>query len=155
MSDDNQANQPAAFSLQALEKKEVLTREVEFTDGIFLKLNYVPRSQFNKISKEATVLKFDDKIRARTPQVDNDKLIEAFSRRAISGWRGLTIKKASKLVPLNLSSVPKEQLDTEIAYSQEQAAYLMKNCAEFDTFVNSSVLALSTFDENHEDEVKN
>lgn len=159
----NEAGMPPAqeatpatpLSLLTLPKKVELTAEVEFRDGVFLSMRYVPRAVLTQLSREATVMRFDNKAGARLPDLDGKKLATGFSRRAVTGWSGMTARKASLLVALDLSGLTEEQKDTAIPFSVEQLDFLVVNCYDLDSFIQRSAMDLGVFNPDHVEEAGN
>lgn len=141
--------------LESIFNKDRLTAKVEYKDGIIFDLNFVSRALFQKLTKESTVKKYDPETRNRVAQVDTDKLFVAFCAHAVTGWSGMTVRKAANIVPLKTTGLTAAQLDQEVPFSQEQLVFLIKNSAELESFLNENATQLSVFNDSQDDEVKN
>lgn len=149
---------PAPFSLDfaAISAKDELTTWAEFKDGFKLEVRYMSRSELQKLSKKCTSNRFDPKTHQRLTELDPDKFVPQFVKATVRGWSGLTPNKLANLIRVDLSSIPEEKWDDEIAYSPEQMAYLMKNCYDLDTFLNTVVTDLTWFQsQTHAEEMGN
>ena len=112
--------------------------EIEFPDieGFVVKLVYLGRDDLLKIRNSSLAYKFNKRTRQREEEVDNEKFVEEYARRAIKGWKGLTIGALPKLLPVDISSLnPKDVVE----YSEEDALDLLKNSTVFDQFVTDAM----------------
>jgi hypothetical protein len=129
--------------------------EVEFPDidGFVVHVNYVGRDKMMKIRNSALVYKFNKRTRQREEEVDNDKFLEAYTEATIKGWKGLTVKGLSQLIPVDTSKMNPSQ---EIPYSQEDALDLVKNSTIFDQFITDTLNDFDNFEQTRkETEEKN
>jgi len=112
--------------------------DVEFPDieGFIVNLVYLGRDDLMKIRNASLTYKFNKRTRQREEEVDNDKFIEEYTRRAIKGWSGLKIKELPKLLPVDISTLNGEDA---VEYSEEDALDLVKNSTVFDQFVTDAM----------------
>jgi hypothetical protein len=124
--------------------------EVEFPDleGFKVSICYLGRDRLLKIRNGALEYKFNKRTRQREEEVNNEKFLEAYTEAVVKGWKGLTYKNLSKLIPIELSKV--RNPNEEIPYSSEDALDLIKNSTIFDQFITDT---LNNFD-NFEQEAK-
>lgn len=129
--------------IQNLIATETIT-EVEYPDieGFFIKIAYLNREDLIKIRNSSLKYAFNKRTRQREEEIDNDKFLEAYTKKAIRGWRGLKMKDLPNLLPVDLSS---SRLDETIPYSEEEALFLIKNSSLFDQFVTDCMNDLDTF----------
>lgn len=146
--------QPFTPTLAELGSKTPKRAKIEWRDGIIFDLRYLSRSEFQKMAKDCTVRKFDPALKARTESVDGEKFTNTFCSRIMLGWEGLTVRKAANLIDLR-NDLTEEQLDTPVPFSMEQAAYLIKNCYDLDTFLQQTATDLAQFNAGQDEEVKN
>jgi len=112
--------------------------EVEFpdSDNFYVSLSYLSREKLLKIRNRAMVIKFNKRSRQREEEIDNDKFLEEYSREVIKGWRGLTLRELSRILPVETAG---QDLEKEIPYSEEDALELLRNSTIFDQFVTDSM----------------
>lgn len=103
----------------------------------------VPRAQIRKLTKECTVSKFSRESRTVVEELDSDAFVDAFTDKAIKGWRGLTLGILQDLILIEVS--PTEDLTQEVEYSPEMARMLVRESVEFDTWLNQAVFDLKNF----------
>lgn len=100
------------------------------------------RPELVKLRKSCLYTKMDRKTRTPVEDLDEDKFIEKFTAATIKNWKGLKVKDLEKLLLVDIGS---ENPDKEIPYTHEDAIELVKNSAEFDTWVNDAVFDLDNF----------
>lgn len=128
---------------------------VEFPDieGFEVNLRFLTREDLLKIRNASLTYKFNKRTRQREEEVDNDKFLENYAKRAISGWRGLQVKHLPLLLPVDISSMDANE---EITYDEEEALQLLKNSTIFDQFVTDTMNDFEQFSKKKaEDDVKN
>jgi len=110
------------------------TSWVEFPDieGFKIELVYLNREDLQKIRNRSLTFKFNKRTRQREEEIDNDKFLEAYSEKAIKGWKGLKAKHLPVLFPADISSMDPEE---NIEYDEEDALELLKNSTIFDQFI--------------------
>ena len=112
--------------------------DVEFPDieGFVVNLVYLGRDDLMKIRNASLTYKFNKRTRQREEEIDNDKFIEEYARRAIKGWSGLKVGSLPKLLPVDISAMDK---DEAVDYSEEDALDLLQNSTIFDQFVTDAM----------------
>jgi len=110
--------------------------EVPDTDGFEVELQFLTREHLQKIQKASLEYKFSKKTRQREEEVDTDKFLSNYAKKAIINWRGLTIGTLPKLMPADISNL---NADEEIPFSEEDALDLLKNSSIFDQFVTDAM----------------
>lgn len=128
---------------------------VEFPDidGFEVNLCFLTREDLLKIRSASLTYKFNKRTRQREEEIDNDKFLENYARKAISGWRGLRVKHLPLLLPVDISSM---NPDEEIVYDEEEALQLLKNSTIFDQFVTDTMNDFEQFSKTKtETNVKN
>jgi len=111
-------------------------------DGFSVNLCYVAREELLKLRNRCLSQKFNRKTRAFEEQLDEDKFLVEYVKAVIKGWSGL---KYSYLEELLLVDISKLNPNDELEFSQENAETLMKNAADFDTWVTEVVGDLENF----------
>ena len=119
--------------------------EVEYPGFLDFKLslNFISRETLISIRKKATKTVY--KNRQPIEEFDEDIFLKLYVENAIKNWSGLKLAYVDKLAPVDLSGL---DLDDELAYSQENALYLMKSSSDFDAFVTEKVGDLTNFSNN-------
>lgn len=139
-------------------KKLMITEKVtsvEFPDidGFVVDLCYIGRDRMIKIRNQSLESKFNKRTRQREEEVNNEKFLEAYAEAVIKGWRGLTIRGLSNLIPVDMTGVNPTE---EVPYSPEDALLLLKNSTIFDQFVTDCLNNFDVFERDAKEEaVKN
>jgi hypothetical protein len=134
-------------------KETVIDVEFPDIDGFVVKLVYLGRDDLLKIRNASLGYKFNKRTRQREEEVDNEKFIEEYARKAIKGWSGLKVKDLPKLLPVDISQMnPKD----EINYTEEDALDLLRSSTIFDQFVTDALNDYEKFSINkREEDAKN
>lgn len=118
------------------------TVEVEYPGmpGFVVTLSFLTRESLINIRKKSTKTTFKN----RQPQEEFDEVLflDLYTKAAVKGWRGLKLFYVEQLAPVDLSGHDPE--DT-LAYTEENAIYLMKESSNFDAFVSEKVSDLGNF----------
>lgn len=104
-----------------------------------VRVNYVSRKTSRKLVEDSMVDKWENGMLIK--RQDEDKFLESFVSTVFAGWSGLTVADVEQLMLIDTNSAP----ETEIPYSADNAAMLMKNSQAFDTWINDTVFKLDTF----------
>ena len=131
------------------------TSWVEFPDieGFKIELVYLNREDLQKIRNRSLTFKFNKRTRQREEEIDNDKFLEAYSEKAIKGWKGLKAKHLPVLFPADISSMDPEE---NIEYDEEDALELLKNSTIFDQFITDCMNDFEQFSvKKAEEDAKN
>ena len=129
--------------------------EVEYPDidGFIISLIYLNRDDLTKIRNRSLTYKFNKRTRQREEEVDNDKFLEEYTKRAIKEWKGLYIKDLPQLLPIDMSNANPSE---EITYNETEALELIKNSTVFDQFITDCMQDYEKFTIEHkEQEIKN
>lgn len=131
----------SAVSLKSL---LVPTKEVEVEypgmEGFKLQLSFLSREELMKIRKKATKIEY--KNRQPVENLNDDLFLQLYVDGCIKGWEGLKFSYLESLAPVDISAQKSE--DT-LAYSRENALFLMRASANFDSFISETVTELSNF----------
>ena len=131
------------------------TVDVEFPDieGFVISLAYLNRDDLMKIRNRSLSYKFNKRTRQREEEVDNDKFLEEYTKKAIKGWKGLYVKDLPQLLPIDMENAdPNEAIE----YNESEALELIKNSTVFDQFITDSMQDYEQFTiEKKEQEIKN
>jgi hypothetical protein len=134
-------------------KETIIDVEYPDIENFIIQLVYLGRDELTKIRNSSLTYKFNKRTRQREEEIDNDKFLEEYSRRAIKGWSGLKVKNLPKLLPVDISSL---NGDDDVPYSEEDALDLLKNSTVFDQFVTDAMNDYEKFSiSKRETDVKN
>jgi len=117
-------------------KETVIDVEFPDIDGFIVKLVYLGRDDLLKIRNASLGYKFNKRTRQREEEVDNEKFVEEYARKAIKGWSGLKVRHLPKLLPVDISG---QNADEDVIYTEEDALDLLKSSTVFDQFVTDAL----------------
>ena len=115
-------------------------------EGFQLTLAYLGKETLNKLRKNSTVTTINKKTRKPEEEVDPDLFSKFYIQSVIKGWTGLKYKYLVEMLPVNIPETT--DMEDELAYSEENAQVLLKNSADFDTWVAEIVGDLQNFTKN-------
>jgi hypothetical protein len=107
-----------------------------------VQLTYLAREELMKLRNRTLKQKFNKKTRAFEETMDDDLFLTEYVKAVIKGWKGLKYDYVSQLLLIDTSSI---DLQDELRFTQENAELLMKNSADFDTWVTEVVGDLENF----------
>lgn len=118
------------------------TTTVEYPgmEGFDVDLCFLSRESLVTIRKKATKTTF--KNRQPVEEVNDDLFLEMYVKATVKGWKGLKISYLEQLAPIDATGLDAE--DT-LEFSEENALFLMKNSANFDSFVSENITDLARF----------
>lgn len=108
-------------------------------------LCYLAREELLKLRKRCITTKFNRKSRQPEEELDDEKFLIEYSKAVIKGWKGLKFRYLEELLLVDISNLDP---DDELPYTQENAELLLKNAADFDTWVTETVGDLENFTSN-------
>jgi len=138
-----------AESQEVLSLKSLLvptkTVEVEYPGmlGFVLTLSFLSREQLTNIRKKAVKTEFKNRQPVET--LNEELFLQLYVEACIKGWKGLKFSYLEQLAPVDISAQKPE--DT-LGFSKENALYLMKASADFDSFISDTVSDLANFQKN-------
>jgi len=123
---------------------DIKTAWVEFPglDNFEVELANLSRKELLSLRKKCTSNKFNRKTRAFEEVMDDDKFVKEFSQATVKGWKGLKLKYLEDLILVNLEG---QDLESEMAYTVDNALILVENSGEFDNWLNEVVFDLENF----------
>ena len=110
--------------------------------GFSVELTYLAREELVKLRNRCVSEKFNRKTRGFEESLDEDKFLVEYVKAVIKGWKGLKYSYLEELLLVDISSL---NPDDELEFSQENAETLMKNAADFDTWVTEVTGDLENF----------
>jgi len=123
------------------------TKTVEFdypgSEGFKVKLCYLSREELMKLRTRCVTQVFNKKTRSYEEQLDDDKFLVEYTAAVIKGWSGFKLGYAKNM--LLLGDLSPEQEESELEFTQDNVEVLMKNSADFDTWVTEQVGDLENF----------
>jgi hypothetical protein len=135
--------QKQSVSLSSLlTPSKTVTVDYPGMSGFTVDLCYLAREELLKLRNRCLAQKFNRKTRAFDEQLDEDKFLVEYVKAVIKGWKGLKYSYLEELLLVDISSLNPE--DT-LEYNQENAETLMKNAADFDTWVTEVTGELENF----------
>ena len=142
MNEPNPATaQPVSLATLLTPSKTVSVDYPEF-EGFEVELTYLAREELMKLRNRTLKQKFNKKTRAFEEQMDDDLFLTEYVKAVIKDWKGLKYEYVSQLLLIDTSSI---DLQDELRFTQENAELLMKNSADFDTWVTEVVGDLENF----------
>ena len=136
-----QTTQPVSLATLLTPSKTVSVDYPEF-EGFEVQLTYLAREELMKLRNRTLKQKFNKKTRAFEEQMDDDLFLTEYVKAVIKGWKGLKYEYVSQLLLIDTSTI---NLQDELRFTQENAELLMKNSADFDTWVTEVVGDLENF----------
>ena len=127
------------------------TSWIEFPDidGFEVHLRFLSREDLVKVRNQALTFKFNKRTRQREEEIDNDRFLEAYSEKAILGWRGLKVKHLPMLLPVDISGA---NPDEKVEWSEEEAKDLLQSSSIFDQFITDAMNDFEQFSKKKADE---
>jgi len=119
--------------------------EVEFPGmpGFKIQVAFLSRETLLSIRKKSTSVTI--KNRQPVENFDEELFLKLYVDNAIKGWSGLKFSYLEQLAPVELNGQDPEDF---LAYSNENALYLMKASSDFDSFISETVQDLANFSKN-------
>ena len=115
----------------------ISTTKIEYpgSPGFEVELSYLTKEELMKLRDKCTTQKLDRKTRQMKEEVDSDLFQEIYIAAILKGWTGLKYKYLKKMVPIDLSMIEDEE--DELEFTESNAALIMKNGIDFDSWVTS------------------
>lgn len=139
----SETTNPTVSLKSLLVPSKTIESEYPGMPGFFVSLSFLSRETLQSIRRKATKTSF--KKHQPVESLDDDLFLELYVKTAISGWKGLTFEYLQNLAPVDVEGM---DLKDELAYTEENALYLMKNSGQFDSFVSDVVSDLGNFTKN-------
>ena len=108
-----------------------------------IQIAFLSRETLQQIRKKSTKTTF--KNRQPVEELNDELFLELYVKASVKGWTGLKLQYLEQLAPVDLTGQDK---DSELEFSEENALYLMKNSANFDSFISEKVTDLGNFSQN-------
>ena len=125
-----------------LTPSKTVTVDYPGMNGFTVDLCYLAREELLKLRNRCLAQKFNRKTRAFDDQLDEDKFLVEYVKAVIKGWKGLKYSYLEELLLVDISSLDPEDY---LEFSLDNAETLMKNAADFDTWVTEVTGELENF----------
>lgn len=102
-------------------------------------LKYISRETSRKIAKESQRLRME----AKDAEIEDITFNLLYAKEAFAGWKGLTYSILSHFVLLDYSQI--KDMEEEVPFSVEDAAYLMTASQPFEAWINKVVFDIDSF----------
>ena len=136
------ATAPAVSLATLMTPSKTITMDYAGIDGFTLQITYLAREELLKLRNKCLKQKFNKKTRQFEDELDDDRFLTEYVKGVIKGWSGLKYKNLGELLLVDVSHLDP---DDELPHSQENAELLMKNSADFDTWITETVGELENF----------
>ena len=133
---------PAVSLATLMTPSKTITMDYAGIDGFTLQITYLAREELLKLRNRCLKQKFNKKTRQFEDELDEDRFLTEYVKGVIQGWSGLKYKNLGELLLVDVSS---QNPEDELPHNQENAELLMKNSADFDTWVTETVGELENF----------
>ena len=125
-----------------LTPSKTVTVDYPTLDGFSVDLCYLAREELIKLRSRCVSQKLNRKTRAFEETLDEDKFLTEYCKAVIKGWKGLKYKYLEELLLVDISG---QEPEDDLSFSVENAETLMKNGADFDTWVTEVTGDLENF----------
>lgn len=125
-----------------LTPSKTVTVDYPTLNGFSVDLCYLAREELIKLRSRCVSQKLNRKTRAFEETLDEDKFLTEYCKAVIKGWKGLKYKYLEELLLVDISKL---NPDDELEFNVENAETLMKNGADFDTWVTEVTGDLENF----------
>lgn len=141
MNEQTKASTPVSLASLMTPSKTV---SIDFPDmeGFSVSLTYLAREELLKVRSQCLKQKFNKKTRAFEEALDEDRFLEVYVKEVIKGWKGFKYKYLEEILLVDIGDLDPED---ELKFNQENAELLMKNSADFDTWITETVGDLENF----------
>ena len=121
---------------------KTVTMDYPGIDGFKVDITYLAREELLKLRNRCLKQKFNKKTRQFEEELNDDRFLTEYVKGVIQNWSGLKYRRLEELLLVDVSHLSPED---ELPYSQDNAELLMKNAADFDTWVTETVGNLENF----------
>jgi hypothetical protein len=113
--------------------------------GLEIELCFLAREELIRIRKSCVTTKFDRKTHQPVENFDGDKFMEQYVPATIKGWKGFKLSYVEEFLLVDLEGL---DLDDNLPFTTQNALHLMKNSADFDTWVSDTLGDVANFSKN-------
>ena len=114
-----------------------------YVEGFSIEVSYVGREELSKLYEKYTKKKYSRKTKRMEEILDRDSLIESWADRAIKNWKGLTMEKVAKILPIELSK--EDNPNAVVPCEHDNRVALIRHNSDFETFIVDACTDTSMF----------
>jgi hypothetical protein len=120
------------------------TSSVDFPgyNGFIVDIRYLAREELMKLRKKCVTTKFNKRTHTPEEVLNEDAFLSEYTKAVIKGWKGLKFRYLEEFLLVDISQL---NPDDELPYTQENAELLMRNSANFDTWLTETAGDLENF----------
>lgn len=111
--------------------------------GFMVELCFLSREEMIKLRKRCVATKFNRRTRQPEEELDEEKFAAEYTQAVVKGWKGLKVSYLEELLLVDTSTLPADM--KELVYTSDNAATLMRNSPDFDSWVVDTVSDLANF----------
>ena len=119
------------------------TKWFQHHTGFSVQLRYLPKSEFQTMSRECTETRFNKKTHLREEEINAEKLTKLFTKTTVVSWKDLTVGRLRQLVPVKADAAITD--DTDIPFDLDAAMELVTSAYDFERWVRDICLDISEF----------
>lgn len=112
--------------------------------GFVITVTFLSREALQKIRKKATKSTF--KRGQVTEELDDELFLKLYVEASVKNWKGFKLAYLAQLAPVELG---KEDPESEVEFTPEDALALMKSSTSFDGFISDKVTDLGNFSKSN------
>lgn len=127
-----------AISKLVMPTKTITIPHPQYKDFV-LDLKFISREVSRRIQKEAQKMRADN----ANVELDDQAFNLVYAKEAFAGWKGLTYNILSNFVLLDESQI--DDMNAEIPFTVEDAAFLITASQAFESWVNKVVFEIDNF----------
>ena len=143
MAEEQTTTNPNPVSLATLmTPSKTVTMDYPGIDGFTVDITYLAREELLKLRNRCLKQKFNKKTRQFEEELNDDRFLTEYVKGVIQNWSGLKYRRLEELLLVDVSHLDPED---ELPFSQDNAELLLKNAADFDTWVTETVGNLENF----------
>lgn len=101
-------------------------------EGFEVEINYASRSTIQKMVDSCTERVWVKEERRWEEKLSREKVVKAWAEQIVTSWRGLTLRKLKRLIPIKIDSDVDE--DSEVDPSLQNRMTLLWNSADFENW---------------------
>lgn len=122
--------------------EKTVTFDFPGCDGFTVDLAFLSKESNQTIYKKCQRTQIDPKTRQPFEKFDDDLFLSIYVKSILKSWSGLKLKYLKELV---LVSVPENEEEDELDFTEENALSLMKNSVVFDNWISEVISDLGNF----------
>ena len=121
---------------------KTVTIEFPTFEGMTVDICYLAREELVKLRKKCVTSKFDKRTHQLGEELNEDLFLKNYCKAVVKGWTGLKYKYLEELLLVDISTLEPEDC---LPCTPENVQLLMRNSADFDTWVTETAGDLENF----------